>query len=397
MTPEQVAATKAEFARLFIEAARRLGVTGNISYHAEGFRILNEERPQFPLSEAWGAWMVAGLEKQQEVVEKVVGVWARNPKVPERYAEARGKILPTVRTRFSQATRHLLEPLDGPVPKLPHAMLSEHLCAALTYPVEDGHLNVEQTEFERWGVTFERALEQACLNLAERSREGWRGSRELAGVWRSPWNDHLDVSRLLLRHVIYALPVKGDPVALATAPDCLLVTGSEDEQGLFNLARYARRSLETLHTYLFLRPVRLVRDVWEPWLPDQKSGAWAALHLLASVEHQSEVQFENVALARLFAHAGADVHPSVVELRTSPHELDVRTVAVWEAGRPNALARAEVLELRREGKTLAFLPWPAAEAAFGDRMPLIEGSYPARHKADDFPEDWQISGLTSLT
>ncbi len=111
-------------------------MTGNISHHVEGFRILNEERPQFPLSEAWGAWMVAEAARKAEVVEKVVGVWVRNPQVPESYEEARAKVLPTVRTRFSQATRHLLEPRDGPVPRLPHAMVSEHLCVALTIPME---------------------------------------------------------------------------------------------------------------------------------------------------------------------------------------------------------------------------------------------------------------------
>lgn len=135
----------------------------------------------------------------------------------------------------------------------------------------------------------------------------------------------------------------------------------------------------------------------EPWLPLSKSGAWAALHLLACVEHSTEVQFENVALARLYAHAGVDVHPFAVEVRTSPSELDVRTVAAWEAGSRNALPRAEAMEFRREGKTLAIVPWAEAEAAFGDRIPVIEGSYPERRQADDFPEDWQIAALTSLT
>lgn len=397
LTPEQAEASKAGFARSFIEVARRLGVTGNIAFHAEGFRLLHEERPPFPLGDAWAAWLVASPERKAGAIEHVVGLWARNTRVPERYPDARSEILPAVRTRYAVATRHLLEPLDGPVAKLPHALVSEHLATIVTYPIEGGLRSVEQPEFERWGVTFERAHRQACLNLADRSREPWKASPDWPGMFRSPWSDHRDVARLLVPHVIGRLPLRGDPVALAPAEDCLVIAGTQDEKGLLSLAKYARQAVERSHSFSFLRPVRLVRDRWLPWLPDPTSGAWAGLHLLACVEHATEVQFQNVALARLFAHAGDDVHPAAMEMRTSPAQLDVRTVAVWEAGRPNVLPRAEALEFRREGTTLAIVPWAAAEEALGDRIPVIEGSYPERRRADEFPEDWQIAQLPALT
>lgn len=397
MTPEQVAASKAGFAHLFIEAARRLGVTGNIAFHAEGFRVMHEERPAFPLGEAWSAWCVASPERKAAAVEAAVGLWARNTPVPERYEDARSSILPAVRTRYVVHTRHLLEPLDGPVPRMPSAMMSEHLATILTYPIEGGLRHVEQPEFDRWGVTFERALRQACLNLADRSRDPWKASPDWPGMYRSPWSDHRDVARMLLPHVLGSLPLRGEPVAVAPAEDCLLVAGSQDDRGLLSMALFTRRAVERSHSFSFLRPVRLVRDEWVPWLPDSKSSAWAALHLLACIEHSTEVQFENVILARLAAHNGADVHPAVLEMRTSPARRDVRTVAVWEAGRPNLLPRAEALEFRRDGTSLAIVPWAAAEEALAERIPLIEGSYPERRRAEDFPEDWQIAQLPAIT
>jgi hypothetical protein len=81
-----------------------------------------------------------------------------------------------------------------------------------------------------WGASpseLEAAVKARLLRDADREWEQLE-----PGLWASPWRNHEDASRLFVPELVQKLKVKGKPVALCPRPTVLLVTGSEDPDGL---------------------------------------------------------------------------------------------------------------------------------------------------------------------
>jgi hypothetical protein len=117
-----------------------------------------------------------------------------------------------------------------------------------------------------WGVGFEEAMRVALDNLRQIS--GPDLEPIAPGVWRSPWRDNYDASRLLLTDLIESHGVEGDPVLMVPNRDTLLLTGSDDVAGLAVMAAAAGEATEhprPIHAI----PVRLEFGSWSPFLPPE--------------------------------------------------------------------------------------------------------------------------------
>jgi len=87
------------------------------------------------------------------------------------------------------------------------------------------------------------------------------------GVWVSPWRDDHDAARLLLPEVIQHHPVKGDTIALIPNRNTLILTGSQDEAGLAQMAAMGKK-IGDHPTALSRIPLRYDGKHWLPFLPD---------------------------------------------------------------------------------------------------------------------------------
>ena len=189
------------FADEVTTSLRAGGVVGNIAYDRASERLINETLPEaFYLLEPWRVWQRLEEAERAAWLGRYVEVFLRGRQVPRTWEEAREGILPRVRPRVVHVCWPLRHELDGlRVPRLPFGELTEHLVVELAWPQEDAVATVLMEDLERWGVTPDAALEAAASVLRTRSEKpaAWLGSKELAGVWRSPWQDRFDASRVL--------------------------------------------------------------------------------------------------------------------------------------------------------------------------------------------------------
>lgn len=112
------------------------------------------------------------------------------------------------------------------------------------------------------GVSFEDALGIAIAQLDE------KGSHTVGqledGVYLSACGDFYDSSRVLMPEMFEQLPLKGNPVAIVQSRSSVLVTGSDDLNGLAKIATFALDELEKTERAVSLTPIELLNGDWLP-------------------------------------------------------------------------------------------------------------------------------------
>src|SRR5262249_6095587 len=153
----------------------------------------------------------------------------------------------------------------------------DHLAVSLVYDLPESLVQIQQHQLDTWGVSFDAALQRATDNLIAIS---WHRFDEVApGVWRSPWQDNLDTSRLVLPELFRAHEVQGGPVVIAPNRDTVLLTGSDDEAGLTRLAELAEEAFAQPRAVSGVA-LRLETDGWVPFLPQPGHPAFSRLQEL---------------------------------------------------------------------------------------------------------------------
>ena len=170
---------------------------------------------------------------------------------------------------------------EGSTAKAPSPLLpvGDHLAATIAYDTPLNVLEAVQMD-STWNISRDELLDIAIGNLRKYSQESWTHNN---GVYLSPWGDCYDGSRLLLADVIDRLEVRGNPVALHPTRSMLLITGSEDIEGLRMSAALAIESSKKDRPQSWI-PLRRGSDgVWTNWYPenvDPRLGAFAEMRIL---------------------------------------------------------------------------------------------------------------------
>lgn len=262
------------FAHMMTKAIRRQGITGPIEYDAESFRlVLSVELDRLAyLRNAYEEYCTAPWRERKAILQKYAAFTAHPmPEIPADFEEAKPKLLPCVRDRWHYESVRLQMQIDGAkVLEIPTRPLADHLAFELACDFPETVASVSQNQLDEWGVSFGDALAVAVENLWAMSNEDFE--RPAPGIYASPWHDNYDPARLLLPDLIRQLDVKGDPVALVPNRDLLIVTGSENADGLKAVAALARQAFEDPRSISGIA-VRLEGTVWKTYMPEPSHPA----------------------------------------------------------------------------------------------------------------------------
>jgi hypothetical protein len=390
--------TRDQFADLLARAIRAAGESAELRYDPDAFTLstAGEGRHVFHLHNAYQEYGAAPAGRKGELFRRFVRTWfAHHKEVPDSFEDVQPDLLPTVRARAYFALNRLQMQVEG-LGELdcPHRVLAGHLGVGLVYDLPESILLLQQHHLDDWGVSFDEALGAAVRNLEEVSREPFDGPAP--GVWRSPWRDNHDAARLVLTDVIRAHEVAGDPVVVVANRDTLLLTGSDDDEGLTRVAALAEEALGQPRA-VSGRAVRLDGETWLPFLPGPGHPAHARFRELTVRSLGQDYADQAELLRALYEKQGKDVFVASFSAIKEKDTGAVVSYCVWSEGVDSLLPRTDEVAFYRpdapEGKqVLARVPWETVAEVAGALMKPA-GLYPERYRVRKFPGPRQLARL----
>jgi hypothetical protein len=222
-------------------------------------------------------------------------------------------------------------------------------------------------------------LEVATENLKQ-LQHAFIGPEEGTGVYLSMSHDNYDASRLLLLDMVRKMQVKGDAVAMIPNRDTLIMTGSEDWDGLKAMIGLAKEALQQPRPISGLA-VRLRGDEWESWMPDVAHPLHQEFRTLRVQSLGQDYAEQKELLDKLHTKKQQDIFVASFSAMEHKDTKELTTYCVWSKNILALLPRTERIAFMQDGKDPLMADWDRVVEAAGNLMtPLdILGSLFAIH------------------
>jgi hypothetical protein len=366
---------------------RRQGVADALAYDDAAFSLAGGGRSWF-LANLFSEWSAASRLTRRRTLERSVEALLDSRDPPDDVGEARSNLMPRVRDREYAEVMALRLGAESPLTLAP---LNDHLVAEIVYDFPRSISSLRPERVAGWGMELDEALRTARANLRERTTGTFVPHGP--GVFVSPWQDTYDASRLLLTELVTRVDVRGDPVALLPHRDQLILTGTDDEDGLLRAAELAEGSLQDARRVTG-RAFVLADGQWQPYLPPVGHPAEEAFRRLVLLTETFDYEEQRVVLQE---RVGADVYVCETSLLRQQSTGEVLSYCTWTESVPTLLPRATLVSFvalpeGAEPQHVAHAPWDAVVATVGSLM-APQGLRPERWRVDAFPDAAQLDAL----
>ena len=372
--------TQDTFAQWVTDGVRKAGVTANIVYDPVRFSLTQgKDGTVLFLANAYKEYCSATEPIRSKVLQRIVRSWFMGAMaLPESFDDLHPDLLPVVRTRsyFDLANVN-----KGKGAVLPHQVLGEHFGVGLVYDLPEAMRSITQDNLDDWGVTFYEALEAARHNLTQ-LEHAFIGPKEGEGVYLSTIRDSYGSSRLILLDLIRRLRVAGDFVAMVPNPETLIVTGSDDLDGLKGMLGLAANGLHEPRPISGIA-VRLDGDEWVSWLPEPSHPLYNDFRglQLQSIGRDYAGQKE------MLDKGDEDIFVSSFNLVQHPETKQFMTYCIWAKDVVAFLPRTDQIAfMRRPDDPPRIAQWDRVVEVVGDLMTPMD-IYPERFRVSEFPSE----------
>lgn len=391
-----------KFAKMMMDAIRQAGEQRPLVYDKDEFRLIVEgpDGQVANLHNAYPEYCDAPPKVRPEVLAGYVRTFfASQIEIPEDYEDASHDLMPIVRTPgFFDGARlgiQLAGTETGKSPsKLVFQPLNDYLGVGLAYDLPAAMKYIDEDQLNKWNVSQFQALETARHNLEQLGELGW--AKIGSGFYSLLAGDDYNASRLICLDLIRSMEVQGDLVAAVPNRGSLLLTGTEDDEGLRIMGELVEKGFKE-----DTRPIsgilfRLCGDEWLPWLPDPSHPQYERFKILEyqSIGHEYAGQKE--LLEQLHQKAGDDVFVASYNAFHSQGG-EFFSHCIWPNGVRALLPRTEKVAFVRslQDRAPVYLPWDRVTKVVGDLMEP-QGMQPERWHVNSFPTEEQLTAMTQL-
>ncbi|MAT13807.1 MAG: hypothetical protein CMJ46_00890 [Planctomyces sp.] len=162
-SPEDEA--RKQFATLVAKQLKELGET-DIKYYPRTFSLKHGKDGMLNLHNFYREAEGLGEEELKAFAQKIARQMTGKKEYPAEFEEARSHLLPKVWPFVSLYETKLKTIIKGEEPfHLPTVPLGPHLRLGVVYDLPETMQSVNEDQLEKWGVTFDEALEIAIANL----------------------------------------------------------------------------------------------------------------------------------------------------------------------------------------------------------------------------------------
>jgi hypothetical protein len=356
-----------------------------------------EDQPQvFYLQNFFTAYSRLPKAKRAQELQHIIASFAESHEpIPGSLAAAAEHLLPQVRPMTEFGIWTLVGQLEGSrLEEMPFRQITPFVAAWLAYDGDHNTRRITTPQLAKWGITFDSAFDLALANLRRRSEKAFVALAP--GLFCADWADTCDTSRILLTDVITALPVRGAPVAMIPNRDVLLVTGAEDEDGLCNMIRSARKVLADPRP-LGADALLLEGGVWHDYVP--KTAQRSGIELMELQEEQASSYYadQKGLLDKIHETTGEDIFVASHKIRREGDSgRFIDSIATWTEGVDALLPRTKSLVLLQpKDRRMIISPWDSVVAVAGALLDPM-GWWPERFHVIRHPSEAQIRQLIAM-
>ena len=382
---------RAEFASMLADRVHRAGEPTRPEYHDETFSLVATAGKVARLGNIYEEYKSSTRRGREGLLRDWIRTWFRSElRIPASLEEARSDLLPVIERRGTHEC-DLLEQRAGGGPALPRQVIAEDHAVGVAFDWPECIAYPREEQFASWGVGLDDVLDPAIGNLRSISREGLQ--QTAPGFWESSWRDSYDASRLLLTDLIQDCDVEGSHVAMVPHRNTLIVTGSEDVEGLERMASVVEGMIG-IPRFLSGIAVILEGEEWHPFDLEESPLArriQALRHLTLAKDYARQRHL----LTGLYSREGQDAFVANILIN---RECESATTSIWGEGITTLLPRTQLVGFvssnleRREVTVHGTGEWDRVREVVGDLMiPL--GLYPERYRVASFPTPEQLDAI----
>lgn len=375
-----------QFAALVLDALRHADPTIEVDYRPAGFEFVHPEGQKTFLVNSYLEYCRLPKDERPMQVHRLAAFIIDSRKPLPEGEEALDALLPVLRSRAD------LIATTSEMPAWPYERSSRPFCDTmllmLAIDTERAIALVTDETLDGLGMSFEDALAIATGHLDERGNHNFGQLGE--GTFVSTCEDHYDASRILLPGLIETLPVKGKPVAIVEARSAVLVTGSEDMEGLAQIAGFAWEDFPENERAVSLTPIMLEDGEWRPF-PIAPHHPQSLKNLAA---YQAQWSY-GATQAVLQTALSDDLFVANPILFKNDSDDRIATFASWAAGVPTACPIVDAVVIQEQGEFPAITRRLEDVIAVCGPFPAVtEMPYPPRLTLPGQPDDAQRRILT---
>lgn len=391
--------SKKKFGQRLMRAIRQAGYAQPMTFDAGEFKINFSDSNSFNLGNVYEEFRTTPFGQRRAVLERYArfAMTTTSPlDDPETFAAAKPNLLPKIRERFYHQALGLRIEADGKKwPPCPLRVVGDLLTLELVYDMPDGMRTIDGDSLSKWGVSFDQAMEAARENLWKKSNEDFFVVQP--GLYVSPWRDNYDACRLALHDLIWQLKVNGHHVAAVPHRDVLIVTGSEDVDGLVKMMALVEEARQ-MPRFMLGSMFRLEGSQWQSFMPP----AGHPVHLMAIESHTRDLardySEQSNLLKELHEKTGEDVFVASLMVFQNKESGAITTRTVWLDGIQSLIPKSDeiVFGIQRPGEqeptTLGAARWDRVAAVAGDLLAPTE-HYPPRFRVGNIPSKEQLESV----
>lgn len=357
------------------------------------FRFTAAQEETMFLHNLFDEYLKRPIAEQSFIIQAHIRALTEKPETPASFDQAGPLLLPRIRERayFELVTMHLsrIRGADEPLAPLFKPAGSTHAaCLELDFP--SSTQLVTRENLTQWGVSFEDAFAIALANL--RRNTEWNFSSPKTGVFVSTWRDVYDASRILLPEFPERVSTAGDPVVLIPNRNTLLITGSEDAEGLEIIAQIARKKAEDEARFMSYYALVLRGGRWMDFLPREGTSEYAVYRQMHAQSLAKDYNEQKDLLDEQFERNGIVGFVASYNVYRSP-EGEIFSLAVWSKGVISYLPAADRIALFDPDTSQSTVyPFARVQEAAAHLMEP-QGWAPERWLVREFPDNETIKRL----
>ena len=390
-------ASRETFARRVLRKIKKLNPTSSPIFDPEEFSISKgASGGVIFLENAYAEYCASPVFKRAEVIDFYARLnTAATDTLPDDFAKAKPHLLPRVRERFYLASMKLALPLrNAKAPEVASRLLNDDLTVEVVYDTPQAMASISESQFAKWGTTFDAALQIARDNLWKISNEDF--IQVQPGLFVGTWQDFHAASRLFLHDLLWQIPVNGAHVAMIPNRQTLFVTGDQDTASLIKMAEFVTAAAAEPR-FMTGSAFRLQGSTWQHFLPDPNSPAYVPLRTLHIQSLGQMYAEQKQLLERTFEKQQILDAPFVASFSgmTSP-DGRLTTFAVWTEGIDSLIPETDLLafvaDVDGKPESLGMADGPAARQKLADLLRLTD-DYPPRWRTLSFPSRDRLDSL----